>query len=69
MRRLFRTFISVFSIASLACASPDITPPTIETTTFAPSIGVDLAASTKTPSGLYYRDITVGTGTAVASGQ
>ena len=41
----------------------------IERATFAPALGVDLAASTKTPSGLYWRDITVGTGAPIASGQ
>src|SRR5205085_1982562 len=41
----------------------------IENTTFATSLGVNLAASTKTASGLYYRDITVGTGTAIATGK
>jgi FKBP-type peptidyl-prolyl cis-trans isomerase len=41
----------------------------IESTTFAPTLGVNLAASTKTASGLYYRDIRVGTGTTIAAGQ
>jgi FKBP-type peptidyl-prolyl cis-trans isomerase len=41
----------------------------IEQTTFAPSLGVNLAQSTKLPSGLYYRDITLGTGATVAMGQ
>lgn len=41
----------------------------IETTKFAPSLGVNLAASTKTPSGLYIRDITPGTGATLAAGQ
>ena len=41
----------------------------IETTTFAPSLGVDLAASTKTPSGLYIRDISQGTGATLVAGQ
>ena len=40
----------------------------IENTTFAPALNVNLAASTKTSSGLYYRDITVGTGKTAASG-
>lgn len=40
----------------------------IESTTFAASLGVDLAHSTKTPSGLYYRDIRVGTGATLAAG-
>ena len=41
----------------------------IESTTFAASLGVNLASSTKTASGLYYRDIRVGTGTTIAAGQ
>ena len=41
----------------------------IENTTFAPALGVNLAASTKTQHGAYYRDITVGTGATIASGQ
>ncbi|HET9010213.1 MAG TPA: FKBP-type peptidyl-prolyl cis-trans isomerase [Gemmatimonadaceae bacterium] len=47
--------------------SPTAVP--IEQTTFDASLGVDLARSTKLPSGLYYRDITVGTGTTLATGQ
>jgi len=40
----------------------------IEQTTFASELGVDLAASTKSSTGLYYRDLTVGGGaTASAS--
>ena len=41
----------------------------IEETTFASSLGVDLAASTKTPNGAYYRDIVPGTGTSSVTGQ
>jgi peptidylprolyl isomerase len=46
-----------------------VNPVSIETTTFAPTLGVDLAASTRTATGLYYRDLTVGTGATVAAGQ
>jgi FKBP-type peptidyl-prolyl cis-trans isomerase FkpA len=42
---------------------------TIETATFAPALGVDIAASTKTPTGVYYRDLVTGGGPAVANGQ
>jgi FKBP-type peptidyl-prolyl cis-trans isomerase len=42
---------------------------TIETTSFAPELQVDLPGSTKSASGLYYRDIDPGTGPAVAPGQ
>lgn len=41
----------------------------IESTTFAPALGVDLAASTKTPSGLYIRDISQGVGATLQAGQ
>jgi FKBP-type peptidyl-prolyl cis-trans isomerase len=47
--------------ACLGTSEP-IVVPTIETTGFDPSLGVNLATSTKTADGLYYRDITVGTG-------
>jgi peptidylprolyl isomerase len=40
----------------------------IESTTFATSLGVNLAGSTRNPSGLYYRDIRVGTGATLAAG-
>ena len=43
--------------------------PDIETTTFAPSLGVDLTLSTRMSSGLWIRDIRVGTGPLVAEGQ
>lgn len=52
-----------------ACAGKEQPAVSIESTTFAPSLGVALSSSTKTPSGLYYRDIQVGTGAALASGQ
>lgn len=50
-----------------ACGGEDPVP-TIETTTFAASLGVNLAASTLQTNGVYYRDITVGTGATVAAG-
>jgi FKBP-type peptidyl-prolyl cis-trans isomerase len=40
----------------------------IEQTTFASSLNVDLSKSTKTASGLYFRDVTVGTGAEVPAG-
>lgn len=49
---------------ALACSKPDsATPP------FARGLAVDLSASTQTPTGLYYRDLVVGTGPEVATGQ
>lgn len=41
----------------------------MESTSFAPELQVDLPASTKSASGLYYRDIAPGAGPAIAPGQ
>jgi FKBP-type peptidyl-prolyl cis-trans isomerase len=69
-----RSILGILSLSVLpvaGCGSDEVTAPpsTIETATFAPALGVNLSASTKTTSGVYYRDIVTGTGAAVASGQ
>jgi peptidylprolyl isomerase len=51
---------------TLTACSPTESVTSIENATFAPSLGVDLAASTKTASGLYYRDVVVGNGATAA---
>lgn len=59
-------------IASSACLSGEsvsVNEAQIEQTSFAASLGVNLAASTKTANGTYYRDLVVGTGATVATGQ
>lgn len=69
--------VSAFSSALAACADKPARPEgldpatatPIESTTFAAALAVDLATSTKTPSGLYYKDLVVGTGPEVAAGQ
>jgi FKBP-type peptidyl-prolyl cis-trans isomerase len=56
--------------ATSACL--DSTAPqgkSIEETEFAASLGVDLAASTKTANGAYYRDIVPGSGPAITTGK
>lgn len=53
-----------------ACSSGDpVSATPIESSTFAASLNVDLPASTKLPSGMYIKDITVGTGALVSTGQ
>jgi peptidylprolyl isomerase len=79
---LLRRFLARALVATLAAAL--VTPlaacggggddgPTaatsIESTTFASSLGVDLGKSTRTATGLYYRDLGDGAGTPVANGQ
>lgn len=63
---------AVFALSAVGCLGVDSTTPEerkIENTTFASSLGVDLAASTKTTHGAYYRDLVVGTGPVVTTGQ
>jgi FKBP-type peptidyl-prolyl cis-trans isomerase FkpA len=67
MRTLLRSSILALAIAAGCDSSPTAVP--IEQTDFDSSLGVNLSQSTRLPSGLYYRDITVGTGTTLASGQ
>jgi FKBP-type peptidyl-prolyl cis-trans isomerase FkpA len=68
MARALRT--SLLALAALlwtGCLDDSPFVPKIEETNFDPSLGVDLAASTRTSSGLYYRDILVGAGEQVAA--
>ena len=66
MRRL-RPILAVLAavVVAVSCVEGKLFVPDIENVYFEPSLGVDLAASTKTASGLYYRDIVVGGGTQV----
>jgi peptidylprolyl isomerase len=68
-RRAVAACALVASSACLSGESVSFNETQIEETTFAASLGVNLAASTKTANGTYYRDLVVGTGATVASGQ
>lgn len=68
MRRTSFALLCALSLLSAACDSSP-TAPDIESTEFAASLGVDLSLMTKTPSGLYYRDLAAGTGAVAQSGQ
>ena len=73
MPRSFRLIAFALPALFAACVNPTSAPPTpvevpIESTTFASSLGVNLASSTKI-NGMYIRDIVVGTGPMVAVGQ
>ena len=66
MRRLLSALVLLLPLAAAACESA--TAPSIEDTRFAEHLDVDLDAMTRLPSGLYYRDRTVGDGALVQSG-
>ncbi len=66
MRRLFAALVVLLPLAAAGCESA--TAPSIENTRFAAHLGVDLDAMTRLPSGLYFRDRTVGGGALVQSG-
>ncbi len=51
----------------ISCAPPPEVP--IESTTFAAELGVSLTESTKFPSGLYVRNLTLGDGNEVLPGR
>jgi FKBP-type peptidyl-prolyl cis-trans isomerase len=51
---------------TIACGSDISGPP--EEVTFAPGLGVDLTQMTRTSTGLYYQDITVGDGEEAVPG-
>ena len=72
--RLRPYLLALLPIALASCLGDNITTVDtaavpIESTTFAASLGVNLSASTKTPSGLYFRDIRAGTGATIGAGQ
>ncbi len=76
MTRIFRAVALTAMAATTgflsACFSTEVNEPRlvpIEQTEFNASLGVNLAASTKTANGVYYRDISVGSGAVVANGQ
>ncbi len=65
MRRFRFPILAFVAMLATACLEKSPFVPRIEDVTFAPELGVNLAASTKTASGLYYRDVTVGSGATV----
>jgi FKBP-type peptidyl-prolyl cis-trans isomerase FkpA len=65
MRRLFLLLVCALPLFAAACGSDG--PTSIEDTEFAPNLGVDLSAMTRTSTGLYYRDAIVGTGALAQS--
>ena len=65
MSRPARALSALLMALLAASCGPGPFQPNIEKTNFAPALGVNLANSTQTSSGLWYRDVTVGGGAAV----
>ena len=74
------TILTFAIIACAACAKAPEAPnvpapgsgpanPVLEAATYAPALQVDLKGSTKSASGLYYRDLVVGTGAEAVVGK
>lgn len=64
-RSLSLPLLALVAVLATSCLDTEPFVPKIEETNFDPSLGVDLAASTRTSSGLWYRDIITGTGDPV----
>ena len=67
MRRWARV---VLAVTLSACASggkgaPVIAPPSLENTPFNPTLEVDFSKMTRLPSGMYYKDLEIGSGAVV----
>ena len=69
MKRLILLLAAAcLSACNLEVANPSNTPSDPATETFASFLQVDISSMTKTPDGVYYKDVQVGTG-AVLTGQ
>jgi FKBP-type peptidyl-prolyl cis-trans isomerase FkpA len=60
--------LTVATLGTLACGDGSGGPVTLSNDTFATELNVDLSAMTQTPSGLYYQDLEVGSGTEAQNG-
>ena len=61
--------MTLLLVTSCSSGDPVSGQTPIESTTFAASLNVDIPASTKLPSGMYIKDITIGSGALVQPGQ
>jgi hypothetical protein len=71
-RRALWAVLTMTTIAAAAACGDDgpteVVFQVIEETEFAPSLGIDLASMTLTTTGVYWKDVTVGTGDAATFG-
>jgi FKBP-type peptidyl-prolyl cis-trans isomerase FkpA len=69
MTRRFAALVPALFVIAAACAKEEALPGDITRATFAPALDIDLERMTRTPRGLYYRDLAAGDGAAVSEGQ
>jgi len=71
LRRLSLALPLALALVAAACGDDSTSPSFADpaTATYAPALGIDIDAMTKTESGLYYEDVTVGTGAVAQRGQ
>lgn len=69
-RRTLAALVLLIALAPLAACKSETGPrvQTIETTTFAPALNVDLSQMQRTTNGVYYRDLVVGQGARLDAG-
>jgi FKBP-type peptidyl-prolyl cis-trans isomerase FkpA len=69
--KLTRLLLAAVVLVAASCTPEAPLAPAvpIEEATFAPSLGINLTAMTKTATGLYYQDTPAGTGAAAAANQ
>jgi len=68
-RAVVRTLAALLVAPLVACSDSTAPLITIDDVLYASSLNVDLAASTRTASGMAYQDLTVGTGDVAESGK
>ena len=69
-RRLFRALFCALPLLAAACGDASgPSDPDLSTIEFAPALGVDIATMQKVGSGVYIKDLVVGTGAEVAQGR
>jgi FKBP-type peptidyl-prolyl cis-trans isomerase len=68
-RTVVRSLAALLVAPLLACSDSTAPLLTVDDVMFAPSLNVDLDASTRAANGLAYQDLTVGTGAVAESGR